>query len=57
MLHQMRQMVIEGRIDDERLRNLRPQMFRRGVYKCFFTGKFPPLLFSDRYWWEPGVFA
>jgi hypothetical protein len=32
-------------------------MFRKGVYKAFFGGKFPALLFSDRYWWEPDVFA
>lgn len=57
MLHQLRNLVIEGRVDDERLKALRPQMFRRGVYKSFFQGKFPQLLFSDAYWWEPGVFG
>jgi hypothetical protein len=32
-------------------------MFRKGVYKAFFAGRFPSLLFTDRYWWEPGVFG
>jgi hypothetical protein len=50
-------MVIEGRIEDERFKALKPQMFRRGVYKSFFLGKFAPRLFSDAYWWEPDVFA
>ena len=57
MLHRLREMIVEGQIEDERLKALRPLMFRRGVYKSFFTGKFPPLLFSDRYWWDAGVFA
>jgi hypothetical protein len=56
LLHQLRNMVIAGQVEDERLRALRPQMFRRGVYKSFFQGKFPARLFSDAYWWEPEVF-
>ena len=57
MLHQLRNLVIAGQVEDERLKALRPQMFRRGIYKSFFQGKFPARLFSDAYWWEPGVFA
>ena len=57
MLHGLREMIIEGQIEEPRLKALRPLMFRKGVYKSFFQGKFPPLLFSDRYWWESGVFA
>ncbi len=57
MLHGLREMIIAGQIEEERLKALRPLMFRRGVYKAFFSGKFPALLFSDRYWWEAGVFS
>ncbi|HEY5412155.1 MAG TPA: hypothetical protein VIJ94_15650 [Caulobacteraceae bacterium] len=56
MLHQLREMIVAGQIDDERMKTLGALMFRRGVYKAFFGGKFPALLFSDRYWWESGVF-
>jgi hypothetical protein len=56
LLHQLRSLVVAGEIEDENLKRLRPQMFRRGVYKSFFQGKFPARLFSDAYWWEPGVF-
>jgi hypothetical protein len=57
MLHRLREMIIAGEIEEARLKALRPLMFRKGVYKAFFGGKFPALLFSDRYWWEPDVFA
>ena len=57
MLHRLREMIVEGQIEEARLKALRTLMFRRGVYKAFFTGKFPALLFSDRYWWEPDVFG
>lgn len=56
LLHRLRELIIAGQIEEPRWKALRPQMFRRGVYKSFFTGKFPALLFSDRYWWDPGVF-
>jgi hypothetical protein len=55
-LHQLRDLVVAGQVEDERLKRLRPQMFRRGLYKSFFQGKFPARLFTDAYWWEPGVF-
>jgi hypothetical protein len=57
LLHRLRDMVIAGEIEDERLKSLRPLMFRRGVYKAFFSGKFASLLFSDAYWWQAGVFG
>lgn len=57
LLLQLRAMVITGQVEEPRLKALRPQMFRRGVYKSFFLGKFATRLFSDRYWWEPGVFT
>ncbi len=56
LLHQLRDMVVAGQVEDERLKRLRPQMFRRGVYKSFFQGRFPARLFSDAFWWEPEVF-
>ncbi len=57
LLHQMRELIIAGQVEEPRLKALRPLMFRRGVYKAFFKGRFPARLFSDRYWWEPGVFS
>ena len=57
MLHRLREMIVAGQIDEPGWKALRPLMFRRGVYKAFFSGKFPALLFSDRYWWEPKVFG
>ncbi len=54
--HNLRRLVLEDRIDDERLKALKPLMHRRGVYKAFFGGKFPRNLFSDRLWWQEGVF-
>jgi len=56
MLHRLRDAIIAGEIDEAGWKTLRPLMFRRGVYKAFFAGKFPNLLFSDRYWWAPKIF-
>ena len=56
LCHSLRRMVLEDRIEDERLKGLKALMHRRGVYKAFFTGKFPAVLFSDRVWWQEGVF-
>ena len=56
LLHRMRELIVAGQIEEPQLKALRPLMFRRGVYKAFFNGRFPARLFSDRYWWEPGVF-
>ena len=57
MLHRLRELIVAGQIEEPQLKALRRLMFRRGVYKAFFGGKFPARLFSDRYWWEPGVFS
>jgi hypothetical protein len=56
LCHTLRGLIIEGRIDDERLKGLRGLMFRRGIYKAFFEGKFASVLFTDKYWWQEGVF-
>ena len=56
MLHRLRDMIVAGEVEEPGWKTLRPLMFRRGVYKAFFSGKFPALLFSDRYWWEPKIF-
>jgi hypothetical protein len=56
LLHQLRHLVVTGQVTDPRFTRLRPMMFRRGVYKAFFQGLVAPELFTDRLWWEPGVF-
>lgn len=56
LCHQLRNLIIAGKIEDERLKSLRPLMYRRGIYKAFFQGKFPNVLFTDRLWWQSGVF-
>ena len=57
LLHQLRELIIAGHIDDERFSRLRPQMFRRGIYRSFFEGDLPHRLFTDERWWEPRIFS
>ncbi len=57
LARQLRQLIIDGQIAEPRLQALRPLMFRRGIYEAFFGGELPLALFTDRYWWQAGVFA
>jgi hypothetical protein len=57
LLQQMRELIVSGRLTDDRFARLRPQMFRRGVYKAFFAGDLARELFTDALWWETGVFG
>ena len=56
LAHTLRRLVLEDRIDDERLKALKPLMHRRGIYKAFFVGQLAGRLFTDQVWWQAGVF-
>jgi len=56
LLHRIRDLIVENKTSERRLKEIRPLMFRRGVYKEFFEGALAERLFTDPVWWEPGVF-
>jgi hypothetical protein len=57
LCHTLRDLILAGKVSDERLAALRPMMLRRGVYKGFFEGKFARRLFTENVWWRSGVWA
>jgi hypothetical protein len=57
LMRTLRRLILDQKISERSLRDLRPLMSRRGVYEQFFTGDLPHRLFTDEVWWEPDVFA
>ena len=56
LLHALRSLIAARKISEKALKELRPLMFRSGLYPKFFEGDLPHRLFTDRVWWEPNVF-